>query len=133
MMPSPITWLTVPSKRCTASIIREQLHRALEVGEEHGHLLALAFQRSLRGKDAFGEMLGRIGLRRSGGPYSRGARGHWSPAPAAELFTAFVQESAGWARQRDREPTLAAQAAPDTVLSGAARALHRGLPPPRPR
>src|SRR5205807_7783291 len=66
------------------------------------------------------------------GPYSRGARCHWSHAPAAELFTAFVQESAGWARQRDREPTLAAEAAPGTVLSVAARALHRG-PPPRPR
>ena len=31
--------------------------------------------------------------------------------------------------QRDREPTLAAEAAPGTVLSVAARALHRGLPP----
>ena len=30
--------------------------------------------------------------------------------------------------QRDREPTLAAEAAPGTVLSVAARALHRGPP-----
>ena len=58
MMPSPITWLTVPSYRWTASIMRsstgssslapflgvpvgEQLHGALEVGEENGDLLAL--------------------------------------------------------------------------------------------
>ena len=42
--------------------VGEQLHRALEVGEEHGHLLALALQRGLRGEDLLGEVLGRVGL-----------------------------------------------------------------------
>jgi len=44
--------------------IGEQLHRPLEIGEEHGHLLALTFQRGFRGEDPFGEMLRSVGLRR---------------------------------------------------------------------
>ena len=43
--------------------VREQLHRALEVGEEHGDLLALAFEGGLRGEDLLGEVLGGVGLR----------------------------------------------------------------------
>ena len=42
--------------------VGEQLHRALEVGEEDGHLLALALERGLGGQDLLGEVLGRIGL-----------------------------------------------------------------------
>ena len=42
--------------------VGEQLHRALEVGEEHGDLLALAFERGLGGEDLLGEMLGGVGL-----------------------------------------------------------------------
>ena len=42
--------------------VGEQLHRALEVGEEHRDLLALALQRGLRGEDLLGEVLGRVGL-----------------------------------------------------------------------
>ena len=38
--------------------IREQLHRALQVGEQHRHLLALAFERGLRQENFFGEVLG---------------------------------------------------------------------------
>ena len=83
-MPSPVYWLTVPSKRCTPSarICEEavhdpvpllgvdllgELHRALHVGEEDGHLLALAFEGAARGEDLLGEVLGRVGARvRSG-------------------------------------------------------------------
>ena len=74
--------------------VGQQLHRALEVGEEHGDLLALAFQRGLRGQDLLGEVLGRVGLGRgearlaAGGPASTGwahsgqnfaGRGSWVP------------------------------------------------------
>ena len=62
MMPSPMTWLTVPSKRWTASIIRsstgssiaarllgvalgEQLERPLEIGEQDGDVLSLSQER----------------------------------------------------------------------------------------
>jgi hypothetical protein len=37
--------------------ICEQLHRAFQIGEEDGHLLALAFKRALRGEDLLGEVL----------------------------------------------------------------------------
>ena len=38
--------------------IREELHRALEIREEHGHLLALAFEGGLGGEDLLSEVLG---------------------------------------------------------------------------
>ena len=38
--------------------IGEQFHRALQIREEHGDLLALAFERSLRQENFFGEVLG---------------------------------------------------------------------------
>ena len=41
--------------------VGEEFHRALEVGEEHGHLLALAFQGTLGGEDLLGEVLGGVG------------------------------------------------------------------------
>ena len=43
--------------------VGEQLHRALEVGEEHGDLLALALQGGLGGEDLLGEVLGGVRLR----------------------------------------------------------------------
>ncbi len=57
--------------------VGEQLHRALQVGEEHAHLLALAFEGGFGGEDLLDEMCGRVcarcrrgltgGLRPSGG------------------------------------------------------------------
>ena len=40
--------------------VGEQLHRALQVGEEHRDLLALAFEGGLRGEDLLGEVLGGV-------------------------------------------------------------------------
>ena len=40
--------------------VGEQLHGALEVGEEDGDLLALAFERGFRGEDLLCEMLGGV-------------------------------------------------------------------------
>jgi hypothetical protein len=45
--------------------VSEELHRTLEVGEQHGDLLALALQRVLGGEDLLGEVLGRVRLRES--------------------------------------------------------------------
>ena len=42
--------------------IGQELQRSLEVGEEHGHSFALAFERALRRQDLFGEMLWRVGV-----------------------------------------------------------------------
>jgi hypothetical protein len=38
--------------------VGQQLHRALQVGEEHGHLLALAFEGGLGGEDLLGRCFG---------------------------------------------------------------------------
>jgi hypothetical protein len=45
--------------------VGEELHRALEVGEEDRDLLALAFERGLRGEDLLCEVPGRVALRGS--------------------------------------------------------------------
>jgi hypothetical protein len=42
--------------------VGEQLHRALEVGEENRDLLALAFESRLGSEDLLGEVLGGIAL-----------------------------------------------------------------------
>ena len=56
--------------------VGEQLHRALEIGEEHGDLLPLAFKRALGDKDLLDEMLGGVDLwraePRTGGCHCRG-------------------------------------------------------------
>jgi hypothetical protein len=43
--------------------VGQQLHRALQVGKQHGDLFALAFEGRLGCEDALGEMLGGVGLR----------------------------------------------------------------------
>ena len=43
--------------------VREQFHRALEIREEHGDLLALAFEGAPRDEDLLGEMLGGVAFR----------------------------------------------------------------------
>ena len=52
--------------------VGEQLHRPLEVGEEHGDLFALALEGCFGDEDLLGEMLGGVALR------GRGARGGFS-------------------------------------------------------
>src|SRR5262249_38895213 len=43
--------------------VSQQLHRALQIGEEHRDLLSLPLERALRGEDLLGEVLGGVGLR----------------------------------------------------------------------
>jgi hypothetical protein len=42
--------------------VGEEFHRALEIGEENGHLLPLPLQSRLRREDLLGEVLGGVGL-----------------------------------------------------------------------
>jgi hypothetical protein len=42
--------------------VGQQLHRSLEIGEQHGDLLALAFDRGLGREDLVGKMLRRVRL-----------------------------------------------------------------------
>jgi hypothetical protein len=44
--------------------VGQQLHRALQIGEEDRHLLTLALKRRLRGEDPLGEVFRGVGLRR---------------------------------------------------------------------
>jgi hypothetical protein len=46
--------------------VGEQLHRALEIGEQDGHLLAFAFERGPRGANSLGEMFRGVRLGRRG-------------------------------------------------------------------
>ena len=45
--------------------VRQQFHRALEVGKQHGDLLAFTFQRAAGGQDLLGEVWWRVGQRRA--------------------------------------------------------------------
>ncbi len=73
--------------------VGEQLHRALEVGEEDRDLLTLAFQGCLRGKDLLGEVLRRIRLR--GRELGCRASPEWRGALAAELILGRVRRATG--------------------------------------
>src|SRR5262249_37160316 len=65
--------------------VGEELHRALEVGEEHGDLLALAFEGRLGGEDSFGEMLRHVRRRRGKSRYWCGLSSQRLPAGSTEL------------------------------------------------
>jgi hypothetical protein len=65
-------------------VVGDQLHRALEIGEQHGHVFALALESTLGGQDLLGEVLWSVGLG-GGEPGSGGDRGFYgSPAVIAE-------------------------------------------------
>jgi hypothetical protein len=65
--------------------VGEELHGTLEVGEQNGHVLAFAFERTLGGQDLLGEVFWSVGIG-SGEPGSGGDGGFCgSPALIAEL------------------------------------------------
>jgi hypothetical protein len=101
--------------------VSEQLHRALEVGEEDGDLLALAFQGGLGGEDLLGEVLGSVRLRGGRMNRGRGARGHSMAALEAEAGTPGQFRATGVAGERG------AGAAAEAEPSGAGLSCwHRG-------
>src|SRR4029453_10901242 len=109
--------------------IGQQLHRALQVGKEDGHLLALTFQSASRADDLLGQVLRRVGLRRlklrPGGGCGGGGEGDKGrAAAAAELLAAFVQEATRRTRRVERPATLATEAATLAILGPALRAPH---------
>ena len=88
--------------------VGEQLHRALQVGEEHGDLLALALERGLRGEDLLGEVLRGVGLR-GGEPRSRGGAAD-SPVGCAHSGQNFAAGDS--CRRTWRTPAPAARRTP---------------------
>jgi len=81
--------------------IRQELHRAPQIREEHRDLLALAFQRASRAENLLSQILRRVRLR---GTELRlvGPRGQRAAAAAAKLLVALVGETAERARRRQR-------------------------------
>jgi hypothetical protein len=66
--------------------VGEQLHRALEIREEDGHLLPFAFERRLRGENSLGKMFRRVRL---------GRRGRHGSARGRDSRAAFQTELRG--------------------------------------
>ena len=108
--------------------VGEQLHRALEVGEEHRDLLALALHGDLGGEDLLGEVPGRVGLRRRG--LARRHCPREGPTTlAAELLRGGVRSATGRAHRRQTRSALPAELHEGQVLVPAPRAVHAGSPP----
>jgi len=110
--------------------VGKHFHRPLQIGEEDRHLLAFTFEGGLQGENLFGEVPGGVGLWRAklAGRDCCGA-GHRRTTAAAELFAAFICESAGRTDESQRQPALSAEAAAIPVLSMATRTLHGGASP----
>jgi hypothetical protein len=104
--------------------VGQQLHRALEVGEQHGDLLALALEGTLRGENLLGEMLGgvRVGRRRSPG------RSAYRPAALqTELRAGRQCRAALGARGRKPAPAFEAELRRRRVLMLAPGTVHAQL------
>ena len=113
--------------------VGEQLHRALEVGEEHGDLLALALEGGLGGEDPLGEVLRRVDVGRREVGQGR-AVAPWFPPVAPRTIAEPVPVSA-LAPQPEQTAASGAphcrQNRPRRVLRLATGTLHRGRPPNR--
>jgi hypothetical protein len=96
--------------------IGEQFHRALQVGEEHRDLLALAFERCLGSENLLSEVLGRVDPRRLELPGHRRAGAQRLRAAAAELIAGVIGEPARGADDRERCRALRAEATAFAVL-----------------
>ncbi len=106
--------------------IGQQLHRALEVGEQHRHLLALARQRVSGAEDPLGQMPGRVVL---GSGEASGWRAGWRQARGVSAFGTELgrrreRMPAPPARPREWRGALLAELGAGFVGLLAARALH---------
>ena len=106
--------------------VGQQLHRALEIGEEHRHLLALTLQVCLGGEDAFGEVLWSVALWRGESPTHRRCLGEGTPALATELLAWRVGRVAGGAQRGKPGATVPAELLVCRVLVLASGTAHPG-------
>ena len=113
--------------------IGQQLHRALQVGEEDRDLLALAFEGGLGSEDLLGEVLGSVGLGRGELHRRRGRRrrGYWLAAFLAKLRAKVVGRATAGARHLQPRPALLAKHGISRVLVLTPGTLHRGPPDSR--
>ena len=104
--------------------VGEQLHRALEVGEEDRDLLALAFEGGLGGEDLLGEVLGGVGLR-GGEGWGALRVGAASPAMRAPHLPQKANPSGWRSRTRHRDASLVPQR-PQNAIAGGFSKAHCG-------
>jgi hypothetical protein len=107
---------------------RDQLRGALNIGKQHGDLLALALQVATRGQNFLSQMFGGVGCRgyklgRHGGP-----RPDWLPAFEAEFGARRQRNVALSARQHQTAAALQAKLRLRRIVLLALRALHTGAP-----
>ena len=106
--------------------IDEQFHRALQVGEEDGDLLALAFEGALRREDLLGEMPRNVGPRRR---ESSGLDGEGRTTRATEVLTRPHRLSAARADRLHPSAAVLAELGVVMVMSVAPRTFHAGASP----
>src|SRR5215475_10196688 len=89
--------------------VGQQLHRALEVGEQDGDLLALTFEGALGGEDLLGEVLWGVDIWRLELWRHLRASAQRLRTAAAEVIAGVIAESARWADDRERCTALRAE------------------------
>src|SRR5262249_13743303 len=108
--------------------VGQQLHRALEVGEEHGDLLALTLERALRGKDLLGEVLGGVGRGRHEPDRNwGGCPCEPLPAFATKVIARRSRYAALWTRDAQLRSALWAKRGVSWRLPLTARTIHPSL------
>ena len=111
--------------------VGEQLGRALEVGEEHGDLLALSFHRGPAGEDLLGDVGRRVHAGRGEARRSDRGRVDGLAALRAESPPGGDRRPAGRTGRGQPRPAVRAEPSVLGILCLAPRAGHAG--PPRPR
>ena len=106
--------------------IGQQLHRPLEICEEHGDLLALAFQGGLGGEDLLGQVPGGVRLRGGRTNRGRGPGGHGLAALEAEAGAPGQFRTTGAARKREASSTPEAEPRVGRVVLLAPGTRHGG-------
>jgi hypothetical protein len=105
--------------------VGEELHRSLEIREQHRDVLALALQRILRGTDALGQVRRRVGRRRRKARRRRRRRGgHGRRALRAEVRAGREIAVAFGAARGQRHGALGTEFRPRRRLVLAAGTLH---------
>ena len=111
------------SPRLLGVAVGEQLHRALQIREQDGHLLALALERAAGGEDARGEVP--RGVRLGSDARCCGRRRQGLTALVAEVAAGSIGVAAGRAGSLELRPAAAAELGPGWVRVAAVRAGHR--------
>ena len=107
--------------------VDEQLHRTLDVGEQHGDLLALTLECCSRGKDPVGKVLRRVTLGRGKSANIRNGRQRmatFGAEPGCGRHLAATVDAGSPERSR----ALLADLRLERVLVLALRAFHCGTP-----